>query len=316
MVRENPDPYLVLGVSPTATQAEITHAYRTRLRAHHPDTRHPPASQTADDDLRQVLAAYDLLRDPARRADYDRATAPPPHHHPTAHKGRHLLTVPRPAASRSPSPTEPPTPPQPMSHRHHCGPARCAGTDSCAIRAEQLGAQPESLFHSTEDRMGTDTSSALDQPTMTATTPKPPRDKVMRIATMTKQLLDEVRTQPLDTAGLERLRTIDTQIIGELLTDLTPDLRQELQRLALPLTRHTELSDTELRLAHAQLVGWLQGLLQTAQTALSDPHAVLAGRLDHRPGRHRYFHVERQPHTKSPRSTALRTLQPNQVPAR
>ena len=124
--------------------------------------------------------------------------------------------------------------------------------------------------------MGTDTSSALDQPTMTAANPKPPRDKVMRIATMTKQLLDEVRTQPLDTACLNRLRTIDTQIIGELLTDLTPDLRQELQRLALPLTRHTELSDAELRLAHAQLVGWLQGLLQTAHTALSDPHAVLA----------------------------------------
>jgi len=74
MVREDPNPYLVSGVSPTATQAEITHAYRTRLRAHHPDTRHTPPSQTADDDLRQVLAAYDLLRDPARRADYDRAT--------------------------------------------------------------------------------------------------------------------------------------------------------------------------------------------------------------------------------------------------
>jgi curved DNA-binding protein CbpA len=89
MVREHPDPYLVLGVSPTATQAEITHAYRDRLRAHHPDTRHPPASKTADDDLRQVVAAYALLRDPARRADYDRATAhtatPPPHrpHGPT-----------------------------------------------------------------------------------------------------------------------------------------------------------------------------------------------------------------------------------------
>ena len=93
---------------------------------------------------------------------------------------------------------------------------------------------------------------------------------------MTKQLLDEIRTQPLDTAGLDRLRTIDTQIIGELLTDLTPHLRQELQRLALPLTRHTELSDAELRLAHAQLVGWLQGLLQTTQTALADPHAALA----------------------------------------
>ena len=74
MVREHPDPYLVLGVLPTATQAEITHAYRTRLRAHHPDTRHKPLSQTADDNLRQVLAAYALLRDPARRADYDRAT--------------------------------------------------------------------------------------------------------------------------------------------------------------------------------------------------------------------------------------------------
>jgi curved DNA-binding protein CbpA len=83
MVREHPDPYLVLGVPPTATQAEITHAYRTRLRAHHPDTRNPPASQTADEHLRQLLAAYALLRDPARRADYDRATAlaatPPAH---------------------------------------------------------------------------------------------------------------------------------------------------------------------------------------------------------------------------------------------
>jgi curved DNA-binding protein CbpA len=77
MVREHPDPYLVLGVSPTATQAEITHAYRTRLRTHHPDTRHTPSSQTADEDLRQLLAAYALLRDPARRADYDHPTAKP-----------------------------------------------------------------------------------------------------------------------------------------------------------------------------------------------------------------------------------------------
>src|SRR6185437_13045891 len=74
MASQNPDPYLVLGVSPTATQADITHAYRTRLRAHHPDTRHTPPSQTADDDLRQLLAAYARLRDPARRAGYDRAT--------------------------------------------------------------------------------------------------------------------------------------------------------------------------------------------------------------------------------------------------
>ena len=98
MARQNPNPYLVLGVSPTATQAEITHAYRTRLRAHHPDTRHTPPSQTADDDLRQVLAAYALLRDPARRAGYDRATtlaaAPPPH------RPRGPTPVDRPCAGR------------------------------------------------------------------------------------------------------------------------------------------------------------------------------------------------------------------------
>jgi hypothetical protein len=135
--------------------------------------------------------------------------------------------------------------------------------------------------------MSTDTSSALDQPTITAATPKPLRDKVMRIATTTKQLLDGVRTQILDTAGLERLRTIDTQIIGELLTDLTPDLREELQRLALPLTRHTELSDAELRVAHAQLVA--SGLASRAPP--DSPDRLIqstrrpGGRLDYRPGR-------------------------------
>jgi hypothetical protein len=121
--------------------------------------------------------------------------------------------------------------------------------------------------------MGTDTSSALEQPTVTGATPKLLRDKVMRISAMSKQLLDEVRAQPVDCAGLYRLRAIDIHIVDELLTDLTPDLRQELQRLALPLTRHTQMSDAEFRLAHAQLVGWLQGLLQTAETALRDPHA-------------------------------------------
>lgn len=75
MARVNPDPYLVLGVPPTATQAEITHAYRSRLRAHHPDTRPSPSARTADDQLLQVLAAYALLRNPARRSDYHRRTA-------------------------------------------------------------------------------------------------------------------------------------------------------------------------------------------------------------------------------------------------
>jgi curved DNA-binding protein CbpA len=66
------DPYAVLGVAPTATQAEITHAYRRHLRDHHPDRRSPEPDAPADERLRQVLAAYALLRDPNRRAAYDR----------------------------------------------------------------------------------------------------------------------------------------------------------------------------------------------------------------------------------------------------
>lgn len=71
------DPYTVLGVSPAATQAEITHAYRRHLRDHHPDTRHTASNTGADERLRQVLAAYALLRDPHRRDEYDRAHPAP-----------------------------------------------------------------------------------------------------------------------------------------------------------------------------------------------------------------------------------------------
>jgi DnaJ-class molecular chaperone len=67
------DPYSVLGVSPTATQTEITHAYRRHLRDHHPDIRSRESNSEADERLRQVLEAFALLRDPHRRAAYDRA---------------------------------------------------------------------------------------------------------------------------------------------------------------------------------------------------------------------------------------------------
>lgn len=67
------DPYSVLGVSPTATQPEITHAYRRQLRDHHPDMRAKASNSGAEARLRQILAAYAMLRDPHRRAAYDRA---------------------------------------------------------------------------------------------------------------------------------------------------------------------------------------------------------------------------------------------------
>lgn len=76
-MRDSLDPYRVLDVSPTATQAEIAHAYRAQLRDHHPDTRDATSSRGADDRLQRVLVAYALLRDPVRRAEYDEAAARP-----------------------------------------------------------------------------------------------------------------------------------------------------------------------------------------------------------------------------------------------
>jgi DnaJ-class molecular chaperone len=72
----------MLEVSPRATQTEITHAYRLRLRSYDPDTRSPLPSNGADERLRQIFAAYALLRDPTRRADYDRAAESSSNSHP------------------------------------------------------------------------------------------------------------------------------------------------------------------------------------------------------------------------------------------
>jgi hypothetical protein len=92
--------------------------------------------------------------------------------------------------------------------------------------------------------------------------------KVMRIGTMIKQLLEEVRAAPLDDASRARLREIHERSIKELETGLTPDLRDELERLSLPFTEDTIPSDGELRIAQAQLVGWLEGVFHGLQAAL------------------------------------------------
>ncbi|ORW08204.1 hypothetical protein AWC16_19850 [Mycolicibacter longobardus] len=92
--------------------------------------------------------------------------------------------------------------------------------------------------------------------------------KVMRIGTMIKQLLEEVRAAPLDDASRVRLREIHSASIRELEDGLAPELREELDRLTLPLREDATPSDAELRVAQAQLVGWLEGLFHGIQTAL------------------------------------------------
>jgi hypothetical protein len=91
--------------------------------------------------------------------------------------------------------------------------------------------------------------------------------KVMRIGSMIKQLLEEVRHAPLDEASRDRLREVYEESIRELSTGLSPDLQDELSRLALPFAEGTP-SDAELRVAQASLVGWLEGLFHGIQATL------------------------------------------------
>jgi len=92
--------------------------------------------------------------------------------------------------------------------------------------------------------------------------------KVMRIGSMIKQLLEEVKSAPLDEASRARLREIHTSSIKELEDGLAPELIEELERLSLPFTDDSVPTEAELRIAQAQLVGWLEGLFHGIQTAL------------------------------------------------
>jgi len=91
--------------------------------------------------------------------------------------------------------------------------------------------------------------------------------KVMRIGSMVRQLLEEVRHAPLDEAERTRLREILDISIQELAGSLSPDLAAELDRITLPLDQETP-SEAELRVAQAQLVGWLEGLFHGIQATL------------------------------------------------
>jgi hypothetical protein len=91
--------------------------------------------------------------------------------------------------------------------------------------------------------------------------------KVMRIGSMIRQLLDEVKAAPLDDAGRRRLAKILHTSLTELKTGLAPELDEELDRLVQPFDEDTP-SESELRIAQAQLVGWLEGLFHGIQTAI------------------------------------------------
>jgi len=103
--------------------------------------------------------------------------------------------------------------------------------------------------------------------------------KLIRIASMIRGMLDEVRRAPLDDAGRRRLREIHEKSLEELEGVLSPDLRQELSEVVLPF-RDDHPSDSELRLAQAQLVGWLEGLFHGIQATLFTQQAMAQGQLE------------------------------------
>lgn len=120
----------------------------------------------------------------------------------------------------------------------------------------------------TEDAGIDDITSQVEQPA-----------KVMRIGTMIKQLLEEVRAAPLDEAGRKRLREIHETSVRELSDGLAPELRDELHRLSIPFGNEIP-SEAELRIAQAQLVGWLEGLFHGIQTALYAQQMAARSQLD------------------------------------
>jgi hypothetical protein len=103
--------------------------------------------------------------------------------------------------------------------------------------------------------------------------------KVMRIGSMIRQLLEEVKAAPLDEASRQRLAEIHQSSIKELEAGLAPELVEELERLSLPFNEQTP-SEAELRIAQAQLVGWLEGLFHGIQTAIYAQQVAARAQLE------------------------------------
>jgi hypothetical protein len=130
---------------------------------------------------------------------------------------------------------------------------------------QPMGSVPASALQGAETAEGSDEgegsgssiSDLVEQPA-----------KVMRIGSMIRQLLEEVKAAPLDEASRNRLKEIHQASIKELEAGLAPELVEELERLTLPFSEDTTPSEGELRIAQAQLVGWLEGLFHGIQTAI------------------------------------------------
>lgn len=118
------------------------------------------------------------------------------------------------------------------------------------------------------DQEGQDDQNTIEQPA-----------KLLRIAVMIRELLEEVRREPLDEHAREHLRDIHAKVIAELKTGLSGALAEELERLSLPLPATGVPTDSEIRIAQAQLLGWLEGLFQGIQAAIATQQMAAQAQL-------------------------------------
>jgi Protein of unknown function (DUF2587) len=130
-------------------------------------------------------------------------------------------------------------------------------TDGEAAQERVVVVTPEGMAITGHSDVETNPANLIEQPA-----------KVMRIGSMIKQLLEEVRGAPLDEAGRARLAAIHERSLKELQKGLAPELVEELRAITLPFDETSLPSDAELRIAQAQLVGWLEGLFHGIQTVL------------------------------------------------
>jgi Protein of unknown function (DUF2587) len=143
-----------------------------------------------------------------------------------------------------------------------------AATARERVQPELVDAAAAEAAEAAGEEAGDEASEQVSSPT-----------KLIRIASMVRTMLDEVRRAPLDDAGRRRLREIHERSLSELESVLSPDLQQELTEVVLPLEGDAP-TESELRLAQAQLVGWLEGLFHGIQATLFTQQATAQGQLD------------------------------------
>jgi Protein of unknown function (DUF2587) len=152
------------------------------------------------------------------------------------------------------------------------GPDGSAANESSALRPEVMEPSAEAASPAgapaDDDADNGASVESIEQPA-----------KLLRIGSMVKQLLEEVRSAPLDEASRVRLREIYEQSVRELAGGLSPDLVEELDRISIPFDDPTP-SEAELRVAHAQLVGWLEGLFHGIQATLVAQQVAARAQLD------------------------------------